>query len=149
MAKAVKFKVRHASPRVSAEERDRLLADPGFGRIFTEHMVRIRWDEAHGWHGAELVPYQPLTLDPGTAVLHYSQAVFEGLKAFRQASGGVAAFRADAHATRFRNSARRLALPELPEETFLEAIDVLLDADHEWVPSRTRAQPLPASAHVR
>ncbi|TMF97232.1 MAG: branched-chain amino acid aminotransferase [Chloroflexi bacterium] len=133
-APSLKFKVRHVSPRVAAEERQRLLSDPGFGRIFTEHMVRVRWDEAHGWHGAELVPYQPLTLDPGTAVLHYSQAVFEGLKAFRQASGGVAAFRADAHASRFRNSARRLALPELPEDTFLEAIDVLLDADHEWVP---------------
>src|SRR5207249_3077747 len=124
----------HVSRRVAAEERQRLLSDPGFGRIFTDHMVRVRWVEAHGWHGAELVPYQPLTLDPGTAVLHYSQAVFEGLKAFRQASGGVAAFRADAHASRFRNSARRLALPELPEDTFLEAIDVLLDADHEWVP---------------
>lgn len=132
---ALRFKVTLAEPRVSAQERERLLADPGFGRIFTEHMVRIRWDRAGGWHDAELVPYAPLTLDPGTSVLHYSQAVFEGLKAFRQKDGGVAAFRADAHATRFRNSARRLALPELPEEVFLEAIDVLLDADHEWVPS--------------
>jgi len=119
---------------VAPEERESLLADPGFGRIFTEHMVRIRWNAAAGWHDAELAPYAPLTLDPGTAVLHYAQAVFEGLKAFRQRSGGVAAFRADAHAARFRSSARRLALPELPEETFLEAIDVLLDADHEWVP---------------
>ena len=134
-ASTLKFKVRLAEPRVTREERERLLAEPGFGRIFTEHMVRIRWDAARGWHDGELLPYAPLTLDPGTAVLHYSQAVFEGLKAFRQASGGVAAFRADAHATRFRSSARRLALPELPEDTFLEAIDVLLDADHEWVPS--------------
>jgi branched-chain amino acid aminotransferase len=135
MATALKFKVRHAEPRVAAAERERLLADPGFGRLFTEHMVRIHWDAARGWHDAELVPYAPLTLDPGTSVLHYAQAVFEGLKAYRQTRGGVAAFRADAHATRFRNSARRLALPELPEELFLEAIDVLLEADHEWVPS--------------
>jgi branched-chain amino acid aminotransferase len=134
-APAIKIKVRHASPRVGAAERERRLADPGFGRIFTEHMVRMRWTPATGWHDAELVPYEPLTLDPGTSVLHYAQAVFEGLKAFRLSGGGVAAFRADAHATRFRNSARRLALPELPEELFLEAIDVLLDADHEWVPS--------------
>ena len=118
-------------------ERERRLADPGFGRIFTEHMVRIRWSAASGWHDAELTPYAPLTLDPGTSVLHYAQAVFEGLKAFRQADGGVAAFRPDAHAARFRSSARRLALPELPEETFLEAIDLLLETDHEWVPSAT------------
>ena len=119
---------------MARKERDRLLADPGFGRIFTEHMVRMRWNTAAGWHDGALEPYAPLTLDPGTSVLHYGQAVFEGLKAFRQARGGVAAFRAAAHATRFRNSARRLALPELPEDLFLEAIDVLLDADHEWVP---------------
>src|SRR3989454_1772961 len=121
--------------RTPAAERERLLADPGFGRIFTEHMVRISWTADRGWHGAALIPYAPLTLDPGTSVLHYAQAVFEGLKAFRQGGGGVAAFRPDRHAVRFRNSARRLALPELPEEAFLEAIDVLLAADHEWVPS--------------
>ena len=132
---ALKFKITHAQPRVTATERERLLANPGFGRIFAEHMVRIRWNAARGWHDAELTPYAPLSLDPGTSVLHYAQAVFEGLKAFRQARGGVAAFRADAHAVRFRNSARRLALPELPEESFLEAIDVLLEADHDWVPS--------------
>ena len=120
---------------MSAAEREKLLVDPGFGRTFTEHMVRIRWNAAVGWHDAELVPYGSLVLDPGTAVLHYAQAVFEGLKAFRQADGGVATFRPDAHAARFRRSARRLALPELPEETFLEAINTLLDADHEWVPS--------------
>ena len=116
-------------------ERERRLANPGFGRLFTEHMIRILWDAERGWHDAELTAYAPLSLDPGTSVLHYAQAVFEGLKAFRQSDGGVAAFRPDAHAARFRRSARRLALPELPEETFLEAIDLLLEADHEWVPS--------------
>jgi branched-chain amino acid aminotransferase len=135
MTTGLKFKVRQVESRVPAAERERLLADPGFGRLFTEHMVRIRWHAARGWHDAELVPYAPLTIDPGTAVLHYAQAVFEGLKAYRQTGGGVAAFRADAHATRFRNSARRLALPELPDELFLEAIDLLLEADHGWVPS--------------
>ena len=116
-------------------DRQRLLADPGFGRLFTEHMVRIRWTADLGWHDAALVPYAPLVLDPGTSVLHYAQAVFEGLKAFRQADGGVGVFRPDRHAARFRSSARRLALPELPDEVFLQAIDVLLEADHEWVPS--------------
>ena len=120
---------------MAPEERESLLADPGFGRIFTEHMVGAHWTPGAGWHDAGLVPYSSLTLDPGTSVLHYAQAVFEGLKAFRQADAGVAAFRPDRHATRFRSSARRLALPELPEESFLEAIELLVRADHEWVPS--------------
>ena len=121
--------------RLPAAEREKLLANPGFGRVFTDHMVRAGWSETGGWTDLELTPYAPLSLDPGTAALHYSQSVFEGLKAYRQADGGVAAFRADAHAARFQASARRLALPELPQQTFLEAIDMLLDADHEWVPS--------------
>jgi branched-chain amino acid aminotransferase len=121
--------------QIRATERERLLANPGFGRVFTEHMVRARWTTAGGWTDLELAAYAPLLLDPGTAVLHYAQAVFEGLKAFRQVDGGVAAFRPAAHAARFRRSARRLALPELPEAVFLEAIDMLLEADHEWVPT--------------
>ncbi len=121
--------------RVTPVERERLLANPGFGRIFTEHMVRGEWTRDGGWSALELVDYAPLVLDPGTAVLHYSQSVFEGLKAFRQQDGGVAAFRPDANAARFRASARRLALPELPERTFMQAIDLILEADNEWVPT--------------
>jgi branched-chain amino acid aminotransferase len=132
---ALRFQIHRAASRIPAAERARMLADPGFGRIFTEHMVGAHWTAELGWHDAGLLPYAKLQLDPGTSVLHYAQAVFEGLKAFRQAGGGVAAFRPDRHAVRFRNSARRLALPELPEESFLEAIDLLLQADHEWVPS--------------
>jgi branched-chain amino acid aminotransferase len=121
--------------RVTASEREELLANPGFGRVFTEHMVRARWTQSDGWTGLEATDYAPLVMDPGTVVLHYSQSVFEGLKAFRLADGGVGAFRPNAHAARFRASARRLALPEMPEKRFLEAIDLLLDLDHEWVPS--------------
>jgi branched-chain amino acid aminotransferase len=132
---AVQFTVTRARQRVPAETRDRLLANPGFGKLFTEHMVRINWNREQGWHDAELRPYAPLQLDPGTSVLHYAQAVFEGLKAFRQRDGSIAAFRPDAHAARFRRSARRLALPELPEPVFLESIDRLLGIDGEWVPS--------------
>ena len=131
----LQFSVRPAGSRVAPGARERLLAEPGFGRVFTEHMAKISWTREHGWHGAEVVPYAPLQLDPGASVLHYSQAVFEGLKAFRQEDGGIAVFRPDAHAARFRRSARRLALPELPESTFIEAIDRLLSLDGEWVPS--------------
>lgn len=113
-----------------------MLADPGFGRIFSEHMVQASWDSKHGWHDGRLRPYEPLRLDPGTSILHYGQGVFEGLKAFRQADGGIAIFRPDAHAARFRRSARRLALPELPESAFIESIERLLEVDGEWVPSQ-------------
>ena len=132
---AVPFTTERVAQRTSAEARERLLADPGFGRLFTEHMVSISWDRERGWHDAELRPYGLLQLDPGVSVLHYAQAVFEGLKAFRQQDGGIAVFRPDAHAARFRRSARRLALPELPEPVFIEAIEHLLSVDGEWVPS--------------
>jgi branched-chain amino acid aminotransferase len=131
----LEFKVTPAVHHAPAETRAKLLADPGFGRIFTEHMVRISWNRESGWHDAELVPYASLQMDPAVAVLHYAQAVFEGLKAFRQQDGGIAVFRVDEHAARFRRSARRLALPELPEPVFIEAIERLLSLDGEWVPS--------------
>ena len=131
----IQFKVTPSRDPVPAAERERRLENPGFGKIFTDHLVAIKWTAERGWHDAELRPYGPLTLDPGTVFLHYAQGIFEGLKAFRQADGGVAVFRPDANAARFRRSARRLALPELPEETFVEAIALLLRHDHEWVPS--------------
>ena len=77
-----------ASPR-SAEERAALLQDPGFGQVFTDHMVSARYSPEHGWHDARLTAYQPLTLDPATSVLHYGQAIFEGLKAYHQPDGSA------------------------------------------------------------
>jgi len=130
----VEFTVKRA-PQTAPEQREQMLADPGFGRIFSDHMVRIEWKRGVGWHNAELCAYAPLQLDPAVSVLHYAQAVFEGLKAFPQQDGGIAAFRPEAHAARFRRSARRLALPELPEEVFVEAIDRLMAVDGAWVPS--------------
>jgi branched-chain amino acid aminotransferase len=131
---ALEFAVTPAGHLTPPEQRERLLADPGFGRIFTDHMVRIDWKRDRGWHNAELTGYAPLQLDPAVMVLHYAQTVFEGLKAFRQADGGIAVFRPDANAARFRHSARRLALPELPETVFIEAIDRFLTLDGAWVP---------------
>lgn len=131
----IQFKVSPSNRRVPAAERDQRLVNPGFGRVFTDHLVSITWNSERGWHDAELRAYGPLSLDPGTVYLHYAQGIFEGLKAYRQPDGGVAVFRPDANAARFRRSARRMALPELPEETFVEAIDVLLQHDHAWVPS--------------
>jgi branched-chain amino acid aminotransferase len=121
--------------RRSDAEREALMADPGFGRVHTDHMVAVRWSAEKGWHDAQLTAYEPLVLDPSAMVLHYGQAIFEGLKAYRQPDGGVAVFRPEENARRFNRSAARLAMPELPVELFLEAVDTLVDADRDWVPT--------------
>ncbi|MGI6877931.1 branched-chain amino acid aminotransferase [Microbacterium sp. gxy059] len=116
-------------------EREKALESPGFGTIFTDHMVDICWSEKGGWHRPRVQPYGPISLDPAAAVLHYAQEVFEGLKAYRHADGGIYTFRADQNAKRFNRSARRLAMPELPEEFFLQSLHELIAVDGDWVPS--------------
>ncbi|MFD4250815.1 branched-chain amino acid aminotransferase [Amycolatopsis thermoflava] len=124
----------HPSP-ASAERVAEVLEKPGFGTFFTDHMVTIKYSKDRGWYDANVGPYEPVTLDPATSVLHYAQAIFEGLKAYRQPDGSVAAFRPDANAARFRKSAARIAMPELPEELFLGSLQELIAADERWVPS--------------
>ncbi len=119
---------------VDAAERAARLVDPGFGRVFTDHMVTIRYSDAKGWHDAKVGPRAPLTLDPATAVLHYAQEIFEGLKAYRLADGTMALFRPEQNARRFQRSAKRLAMPELPEEMFLQACRQLVQVDKDWFP---------------
>lgn len=119
---------------VDAARRAELLADPGFGRVFTDHMVTIRYSDDKGWHDAKVGPRGPLTLDPATAVLHYAQEIFEGLKAYRLADGSMALFRPEQNARRFQRSAKRLAMPELPEELFLQSCRQLIEVDHIWFP---------------
>jgi len=116
-------------------ERDAILADPGFGNHFTDHMVDICWSEKGGWHRPRVQPYGPISLDPAASVLHYGQEIFEGLKAYRYADGSIWSFRPDANARRMQRSAKRLALPELPEQYFLEALRQLIAVDSDWVPS--------------
>jgi branched-chain amino acid aminotransferase len=131
----IDFALRPSSNPVPAGERERLLADPGFGQIFTDHMVTLRWSEDRGWHDGQLEAYGPITLDPATAVFHYAQEIFEGLKAYRQASGPIVAFRPQANAARLNRSARRMAMPDLPEAAFVRAIDLLVAQDRDWVPA--------------
>jgi branched-chain amino acid aminotransferase len=127
---------RQLSPSpVPAQERRRLLEAPGFGRIFTDHMVTVAWQRDRGWHDGQLLPYGPIPLDPATAVLHYAQQVFEGLKAYRQVNGAIVAFRPEANAARLNRSAARMAMPAFPEAAFIHAIDALVAEDHEWVPA--------------
>jgi branched-chain amino acid aminotransferase len=123
----------HGAP-VAAGERAPRIADPGFGRVFTDHMAVIDYSTATGWHDPRIVARAPLTLDPACAVLHYAQEIFEGLKAYRQADGGLALFRPDMNAARFRSSAERLAMPELPDALFLASLEALVAADREWMP---------------
>ncbi|WP_129842654.1 branched-chain amino acid aminotransferase [Streptomyces sp. RFCAC02] len=134
-ASGLTFDLKPSAHPTPAAEREAVLANPGFGRHFTDHMVTIRYSEGRGWYDAQLTPYAPLELDPATMVLHYGQEIFEGLKAYRQPDGSVATFRPETNAERFRRSARRLGMPELPVETFVEAIDVLVAQDGDWVPS--------------
>lgn len=128
---------RHSRNRRPATDEHvaQVLAEPGFGRYFTDHMVTVTFERGRGWHDAAVRGHEPLSVLPGTAVFHYGQAIFEGLKAYRQPDGSVACFRPDMNATRFRASARRLAMPELPDEAFLASLTELLAADERWVPA--------------
>ena len=132
---SLSFEVRpHPSPRSDAD-RQAILEAPGFGVHFSDHMAVATWTAADGWHDSAIIPYGPFSLDPATAVLHYAQEIFEGLKAYRHADGSVWLFRPDQNAARMARSAARLALPELPAADFLASLDALIAADAAWVPS--------------
>ena len=111
----LRFDVRPGTTLVNAERRAEILANPAFGKVFTDHMVTASYTAGQGWHDAALTPYAPVTLDPASAVLHYGQTVFEGLKAYMQVDGGIALFRPQRNAARMVRSCERLALPPLPE----------------------------------
>lgn len=130
----MEFEVQPSGTPVDAEARAAVLADPAFGRVFTDHMVSLRWTVERGWHDGRVMPYAPLEVDPANVVLHYGQEVFEGLKAYRQPDGGVALFRPDRNAARLTASCRRMALPELPEDDFVAAVELLVRTDAGWVP---------------
>jgi branched-chain amino acid aminotransferase len=131
---SVEFTIELNPAALSEAKRQELLANPGFGKIFTDHMVMIRYTEGKGWHDAKVMPRGPLQIDPACAVLHYAQEIFEGLKAYRLPDGGTAFFRPEQNARRFQSSARRLARPELPEELFLESLRQIVTVDGKWIP---------------
>jgi branched-chain amino acid aminotransferase len=123
------------NPRpVSPDRLAEILDAPGFGKHFTDHMFRCEWTPERGWHDARVTAYAPLSLDPATAVLHYAQEIFEGMKAYRHEDGSVWTFRPEENAARMVRSARRLALPELPVDDFVASVDALVRVDERWVP---------------
>jgi branched-chain amino acid aminotransferase len=136
---ALEFVLKRNDQPLAQAEREQVLAAPGFGKHFTDHMVHVTWTPSEGWHDAQVRAYGPLQLDPSAAVLHYAQEIFEGLKAYRHEDGSVWAFRPRANAERFQASARRLALPLLPVDDFVHSIEALVEADQDWVPSGDEA----------
>jgi branched-chain amino acid aminotransferase len=128
------FEIRPNPQPVPAAERAALMVDPGFGRVFTDHMVTARYAEGKGWYEARVEARAPIQMDPASAVLHYAQEIFEGLKAYRTVDGSVTMFRPDANAARFAASATRLAMPHLPDGAFVESLRHLISIDREWIP---------------
>jgi len=133
MTKSAIARVPHVAP-TAPDARARLMESPGFGKVFSNHMVTITWSADKGWHDARVRAREPFQIDPASAVLHYAQEIFEGMKAYRTDDGGLALFRPEENARRFNLSAQRMAMPEIPEELFLDAIETLVKVDADWVP---------------
>ena len=135
----IDFEILPTPHPVSAPERSALLRDPGFGRVFTDHMVTVRYTDGKGWYDARVEPRAPIPMDPASAVLHYAQEIFEGLKAYRNADGSITSFRPESNAKRFRDSAARMAMPAVSDQMFVGAIDELVRIDRDWVPDDPEA----------
>ncbi|MEO0442018.1 MAG: branched-chain amino acid aminotransferase [Pseudomonadota bacterium] len=130
----LEFLIAKSDSPTSVEDRQAKLEDPGFGTLFTDHMVMIKYTEGQGWHDACLQKREPIAMDPASSVLHYAQEIFEGMKAYRLADGTTALFRPEENARRFQASARRMAMPELPVSTFMQSIELLVDVERDWFP---------------
>ncbi len=128
------FEISLSAAMTSEPDRVAMLEDPGFGRVFSDHMATAIWTQGRGWHRCRISARRPFLIDPAAAVLHYGQAVFEGLKAYRTNDNSVVLFRPEENARRFNASATRLAMPHLPEDIFLEAIDRLVQVEADWIP---------------
>ena len=116
-------------------QRAAIMENPGFGKYFTDNVVRAVWTKEAGWHDRELIAASASAGGIGMNALHYGQSIFEGLKAYRHADGGVFTFRPEANALRFQRSAHRLALPPVPTDLFIGAIEALVRQDEVWVPT--------------
>ncbi|WP_310603858.1 branched-chain amino acid aminotransferase [Anaerosporobacter sp.] len=107
-----------------------------FGTIFTDHMFIMNYETGKGWHDARIVPYAPITLAPSAMVFHYGQEMFEGLKAYKTEDGRTLLFRPDKNIERANNTNRRICIPEIPEEAFLDALKALVKTDEAWIPTK-------------
>jgi branched-chain amino acid aminotransferase len=129
------FDIKPSTHPVPDAEREQAMESLGFGTLFTDHMAVVRWTSDKGWHGAEVTARAPFPIDPAASVLHYAQEIFEGLKAYRTDDGRAVLFRPEENARRFNQSAHRMAMPELPEAAFIEAVEKLVAIDSKWIPA--------------
>ena len=107
-----------------------------FGRIFTDHMFMMDYDPEQGWHDGRIVPYGPIELDPASTVFHYGQDMFEGLKAYRTKEGKVQLFRPDMNAKRTNNTNKRMCMPQIDEDLFVDAVKAIVEVDKDWIPDK-------------
>lgn len=124
---------------VEAQKAKPAVATLGFGKYFSDRMFTQRYTPEQGWHDAAVGPYRPFVLDPATMVFHYSQEIFEGLKAYRTPEGNVNLFRPWENAARFNRSAQRMGMAVVDPEEHVEAIAALVDAEQDWVPAHESA----------
>ncbi|TRY17079.1 branched-chain amino acid aminotransferase [Tessaracoccus rhinocerotis] len=136
------FVLNRSQNPTSEAERNAALADPGFGRFYTDHMAVMNYTEGQGWHDPRLIATEDFSLHPAAAVLHYGQEIFEGLKAYRREDDSIWLFRPERNARRFMGSAERLEMAVLPEETFLNAVTELVELEQNWVPEGVNEQSL-------
>ncbi|MBP2351138.1 hypothetical protein JOF29_002221 [Kribbella aluminosa] len=134
MSADLQFSVEPTTHPASDDQRAQVLANPGFGQYFSDHMAIATWTAEKGWHDARITAFGPLELSPATSVFHYAQTIFEGMKAYRHPDDSIHLFRPEANAARFQRSAQRLALPDLPTEVFLDSLHKLVEIDKAWVP---------------
>lgn len=106
-----------------------------FGKVFSDHMLVADYADGE-WKNFEIVPYGPIAMSPAISALHYGQAFFEGIKAYKHEDGTVSIFRPDKNAIRFNKSAERLCMPTIPEDVFVQSIAALVDLDREWIPAK-------------
>ena len=149
MSADLQFTVEPTTQAASDDQRATILANPGFGQYFSDHMAIATWSKESGWHDARITAFGPLELSPATAVFHYAQTIFEGMKAYRHPDDSIHMFRPEANAARFARSAHRLALPELPEAAFLDVAAHAGRAGQGLGARRWRDVALPAAVHVR
>jgi branched-chain amino acid aminotransferase len=126
----IQFNIKERTSRVFLPE------SLGFGKIFTDHMFEMEYNDKRGWHNPTIKPVEDLPIHPASMFIHYGQAIFEGLKSFKQESGEVILFRADEHFERLNNSAKKICIPEVDVDFMLEALKELVNVDREWVPSK-------------
>lgn len=132
----MKINITPSKSPVPNELREKYVAEPGFGKYFTDHMFLAEWNQSSGWGDGEVKAYGPISLDPAAMVFHYGQEIFEGMKAYSQPDGSISLFRPDSNGLRFAKSAARITLPELPVQDFVAAVEELVKVDSAWVPKK-------------